>query len=148
MSFKKSVDEVLGHGVCKRGLGGLKAADAAHVTVATPRALLGSADVDEARTAADPNGSRWDYLIGLRRGSQHHACWVEVHPASGCNNVTEIERKLDWLKAFLHEAPALAAYPRDVVWIASGRSSFNARSPQIKALASQGCRFAGGHLKL
>lgn len=148
MSFKNSVDGALGAGVCKNGLGGLKATDANHVSVSSPRSLLGSADVDASKKAADPNGARWDYLIGLKRGSQDHACWVEVHPAGGGNNVTEVANKLAWLRALLHAEPALAAYPRDVVWVASGRSAFNARSPQIKALASQGCRFAGGHLNL
>jgi len=148
MTFKKNVEAALGKSTCKAGLGGLKAADAAHVTASASRSLLGSADVDAALKAADPQGARWDYVIGLRKGAQDVACWVEVHPASGGKNANEIEQKLDWLKAFWKKAPDLAAYPRDVVWVASGRSAFNARSPQIKALASRGCRFAGGHLTL
>ncbi len=42
----------------------------------------------------------------------------------------------------------LGAYPKQVVWIASGSSAFNSRSPAIRKLANQGLVFVGNHLTL
>ncbi len=147
MSFKTDVRQVLGADAFHRGLGALRQADVVHVSAQRPRDITGSADVDASLATTLPNAARWDYVVGRTQGNVHQTHWVEVHPASAGKNVNEIEKKLAWLMTWLRGNP-LANYPRDVVWIASGRSAFNARSPSIKALAAKGCRFVGGHLHL
>jgi membrane protein YqaA with SNARE-associated domain len=147
MSFKAAVVDVLGDGAFHKGLGALKPGDADHVSSARPRELSGSADVDTALVATLSNAHRWDYVVGKTAGNVITAHWIEVHPASSTKNIAEVERKLAWLSGWLHGNP-LGHYPKDVVWVASGKSTYNTRSPAIKALAGKGCRFVGGHLML
>lgn len=147
MSFKTDVMQVLGADAFRKGWGALRQADVAHVSAHHPRYITGSADVDASLATALPNAARWDYVVGRTHGNVVQTHWIEVHPANADKNVHEVEKKLAWLMAWLRDKP-LANYPRDVVWIASGKSSFHARSPSIKALASKGCRFVGGHLHL
>lgn len=147
MSFRADVVDALGDGAFHKGLGALKAVDAGYVSSGRPRDLLGSADVDAALAAALPNAHRWDYLVGKSEGKSVVTYWIEVHPASSTKNIAEVARKLAWLSTWLHGSP-LCQYPRDVVWVASGKSTYNTRSPAIKALAAKGCRFVGGHLSL
>lgn len=147
MSFKADVVDALGEGTFHKGLGALKQVDAGHVDSARPRELVGSADVDAALTLILPNAHRWDYVVGKSGGDSVTAHWIEVHPASSTKNIAEVERKLAWLVQWLQGKP-LGEYPKDVVWVASGRSAYNTRSPAIKALAAKGCRFVGGYLAL
>lgn len=147
MSFKADVIDTLGDGTFCKGLGALKPADAGHVSCARPRELVGSADVDAALAAPLPNDHRWDYVVGRTAGNVLNAHWIEVHPAGSTKNIAEVEKKLAWLSGWLH-GNSLGQYPRDVVWVASGKSTYNTRSPAIKALAAKGCRFVGGHLAL
>ena len=147
MSFKTDVAQVLGADAFQKGLGALRQTDMAHVSAQRPREITGSADVDASLAAALPNAARWDYVVGRAQGNVQLVHWIEVHPASAGKHLREVERKLVWLMVWLRDNP-LANYRRDVVWIASGKSAFNARSPGIKALASKGCRFVGGHLHL
>ncbi len=147
MTFKTDVVDALGDGTFHKGLGALKQVDAGHVFCARPRELSGSADVDAALEATLPNAHRWDYVVGRSAGKVVTAHWIEVHPASSTKNIAEVERKLAWLAGWLHGNP-LGKYPKDVVWVASGKSTYNTRSPAIKALAAKGCRFVGGHLTL
>jgi hypothetical protein len=115
--------------------------------VEKPRTLVGSVDVDSALAAVLPDAPRWDYLVGQRSGHEERVHWVEVHPASSTGNITEVEAKLTWLVGWLEGTP-LARHRRTFVWVASGRSAFNSRSPALKGLANRGLRFAGGHLSL
>lgn len=147
MSFKADVVDALGVGAFRKGLGALKPVDAGHVSCTRPRELAGSADVDAALVATLPNAHRWDYVVGKTVGKVITAHWIEVHPASSTKNIAEVEQKLAWLSGWLH-GNRLGQYRKDVVWVASGKSTYNTRSPAIKALAAQGCRFVGGHLTL
>jgi hypothetical protein len=147
MSFKTDVDMQLQPGAFHRGLGALRAADRVHIGVNRPASLLGSADVDGALLPALPNAPRWDYLIGQSIGRGTHVHWIEIHPAGGGANIQEVEKKLAWLLGWLKDT-CLASYPRDIAWVASGKSAFNARDPNLKRLANKGCRFAGGYIQL
>lgn len=147
MSFKADVVGALGDGTFQKGLGALKAADVGHIAIGRPRELLGSADVDTALADTLPNANRWDYVVGKSGGKSVTAHWIEVHPASSTKNIAEVEMKLAWLSGWLNGNP-LGQYPKDVVWVASGKSTYNTRSPAIKALAAKGCRFVGGHLSI
>ena len=147
MTFKADVGQVLGPNAFCKGLQALKAADSVHVSITRPRELVGSANVDQSLAEALPDAARWDYLVGRSQGKQHLAHWIEIHPAGGDTNVGEVAKKLAWLIGWLSGNP-LAAYPRDIVWVASGKSAFNVRAPGVRALAARGCRFVGGHLQL
>ena len=147
MTFEAAVAQALGSDALRKGLRAMRAADSTHVSALRPRELLGSANVDQALAEVMPNAARWDYLVGRSRGGHHQAHWIEIHPAGSDTNIGEVKRKLAWLTGWLRENP-LAAYPRDIVWVASGKSAFNVRAPAVRALAARGCRFVGGHLQL
>ena len=145
MSFASDCDavpELLG--ASKRGLRALSAPDTTHVSKRPTTRLSTSIDIDTAFRESQPNAARWDYGVGQRQGGLEVVHWIEVHSASAGNSIAQMRNKLDWLKAWLHGKP-LAAYPRAVVWVASGKSAFNARDPKLRALAQAGLRFAGGH---
>lgn len=148
MSFSADVKATphLEDAFCK-GLGALSATDKVHLTAGASNKLLGSVDIDTALQPTQPNAARWDYVVGQKQGNQEHLHWIEVHPASGTGNIGEMEAKLRWLAAWMRTTP-LASYPKQIVWIASGKSAFNSRHPGLRALASRGLRFAGGHLTL
>jgi hypothetical protein len=58
-----------------------------------------SVDIDSDLKAADPQASRWDYGLGLRRKTgEEFAVWIEHHPASSTSEVARIIAKLDWLE--------------------------------------------------
>ncbi len=147
MSFRADVANALGGGAFHKGLGALKAVDADHISSTRPRELVGSADVDTALAATFPHAHRWDYVVATSAGKTVTAHWIEVHPASSTKNIAEVGRKLAWLAGWLQGNP-LGQYAKDVVWVASGKSTYNTRSPAIKALAAKGCRFVGGHLSI
>ena len=145
MSFLSDCDavpELLG--ASKPGLQALNAQDVAHVSKQPTTVLTTGIDIDTALTASQPNAARWDYGVAQKQGGQEIVHWIEVHPASGGNSIAQMHSTLAWLKAWLHDKP-LAAHPRAVIWVASGKSAFNARDPKLKALAQAGLRFAGGH---
>ncbi|MSQ70034.1 MAG: hypothetical protein EXR27_01930 [Betaproteobacteria bacterium] len=117
------------------------------MTVEASTKLLGSVNVDAALKVTQPDAARWDYVIGQKQGNADHLLWIEVHPAAGIGNIGELEAKLSWLSAWMRATP-LAPYPRQIVWIASGRSAFNSRHPALRTLANRGLRFAGGYLTI
>lgn len=145
MSFASDCDglpELLG--ASKRGLSALKAQDVAHVSKRRTTKLSTSIDIDNACKASQPMAARWDYGVAQRQGEREIVHWIEVHPAGGGNNISQMHNKLNWLRGWM-QGKAIANYERQVVWVASGKSAFNARDPQLKALAQAGLRFAGGH---
>lgn len=148
MSFSADVKATphLEHSL-KKGLGALTGADSAHITVGAAVKLLGSVNVDASLSVAQPNDARWDYLVGQKAGNKELLHWIEIHPASGTGNIGEMEAKLRWLAAWM-KTTQLASYPKQIVWVASGKSAFNSRNPALRSLASRGLRFVGGHLTL
>ena len=146
MSFKGDCEATPGLvGAARPGLQALQAPDRARVSKRAGTQLTHSVDVDTALRATLPNAARWDYAVAQKSAQAEHVHWIEEHPASGGASISEMQAKLAWLKGWL-PGTALLAYPRTVVWVASGRSSFTSRDPKIKALAQQGLQFAGGHL--
>lgn len=134
-------------GKCLPGLQALKAQDRQHVTKARRTRLTVSVDIDAALAPVQPNAARWDYGIGCKQGDDELVHWVEVHPASGGANLTEMAHKLTWLQAWLRGS-GLGKFQKRIVWVASGPASYNSRHPAVKALAAKGLHFAGGHVRL
>ncbi|AUX20544.1 uncharacterized protein SOCEGT47_010160 [Sorangium cellulosum] len=97
--------------------------------------ILGSIAIDDDCRDTHPGSSRWDYLVGYDRSNGVLAHYIEVHPAE-TSNVAEVEKKLDWLDAFLQEDArrGLAAFPREYHWVASGRINIPQHTPQYKKL--------------
>jgi hypothetical protein len=112
------------------GLQALTSADRAHVAKRDATRLSGSVNLDATLEPLYPTASRWDYGIGQRRAGKQRDLlhWVEVHPASGGGHVHEVERKAAWLLGWMKQTP-LWGYERRLVWVASGRSAYNARDP-------------------
>lgn len=148
MTFASACEATPGlAGESRPGLRALKAGDRGRIHQQATTRISRSVDLDNALETLRPNEPRWDYGVAQGLGSGEHVHWIEVHPASGGASLHEMQAKLNWLKAWLATTP-LGVFPRTVVWISSGRSAFNGRSPQIKALVNQGLRFSGGHLRL
>jgi hypothetical protein len=136
------------NGALCRGLGALKTTDRSHVSKRSSTKLAGSVNIDKALEPAQPDAHRWDYLVGAHENNDETRLhWIEFHPASSTGNISQIETKLIWLVNWMETTP-LARYPRNIVWVASGKSTFNSRNPELKRLASRGLRFAGSHLAL
>lgn len=131
------------------GLQALGGTDRSRLTVHADAALGGSVALDETLRDRYPNANRWDYGVAVRpaRSRRDVVWWIEVHPAGSDRNASEVGNKAEWLLNWLRDVP-LGRYPRRLVWIASGRSSFTARGPQLKAAAQRGVVFVGGHLRL
>jgi hypothetical protein len=131
-------------GSSRRGLQALMAPDRAHVSKRRMTALTTSISIDAALKASQPEAPRWDYGVAEKRGGTEIVHWIEIHPASGGNCIAQMQSKLRWLTVWLRDNP-LATYQREVVWIATGKSAFTARHPNLRVLAQAGLRFAGGH---
>ncbi|MDI1443622.1 hypothetical protein [Polyangium sp. 6x1] len=115
--------------------------------------ILGSVDIDGDCRATHPESNRWDYVVGYERSGQAIAHFIEVHSAE-TSEVSVVEKKLDWLETFLqHDAARkLAALPRELHWVASGRINIPQHTPQYKKLQTtlrkRGLSFAGKTLLL
>jgi len=145
MSFKTDVDATPSlNGKYCSGLKALPAVDSARVSVNKPRDIEGSVDIDSALKQSEPNATRWDYVIAHKS----RLIYLEVHPASSTKNAGEVREKLDWLRSWLkRKNNKLSSYQNQFVWISSGPVTFTPTDPRIKALASAGLLFAGGHYK-
>lgn len=145
MAFRDDVAKTVGlEQAWRSGLQALRDADRIHVNSENPRTLAGSVDVDAALRSQYPVAARWDYVVAGRQGEAEYLHWIEVHPASSTGNVKELEKKLEWLAAWLKDQP-LATYPRCFVWVASGRCTLHQHSRELKRLAGKGLLFRGGH---
>ena len=132
-------------GTLRQGLGALRQSDRQHISKNKSTKLLGSVDVEKALKPTQPQAHTWDYMIGVHEGDGTRIHWIEVHPASSTGNIAEVEAKMNWLMNWMKVTP-LAKYPRSIVWVASGKSVFNSRHPDIKKLASLGLSFIGRRL--
>ena len=127
------------------GLQALSRADGGHVRVASPRRLRGSVNIDESLKDQYSQAPRWDYAVGHQpaNGRGEMIYWIEIHPASE-HGVTEVLDKLKWLLQWLRDsAPLLREMPPAFIWVSSGKTSFNARSPQARKLAQNRVRNVG-----
>lgn len=148
MSFASDCDAIAElAGASRPGLHALNPPDRVHVAKRTQTVLTTGVDVDRALKTSQPAAARWDYGIAERHRGAEKVHWIEVHPASGLHCIAEVHGKLTWLKSWLH-GKTLAAYPRAVVWVATGKSAFNARDPKLRALARAGLRFVGRQYEL
>jgi len=105
------------------------------ITAKDNRDLLGGACIDDDCKPAEPHASRWDYVLGYNSSNQTLAFFVEEHGASS-HNVSEMEKKLDWLEAFLNRPPnqALSGLARKYYWVQHGKYRIPEHTPQYKRL--------------
>lgn len=119
-----------------------------------------SVDIDTAHQLSEPQASRWDYGIGLRKaGYGEMAVWIEPHPASSNGEVAKIIAKLDWLEAKL-ASPAFKDLKRLTEkcaqagmlrfhWLAmTGGHRIRPGSTEARLLSKRGLRLPGRHLVL
>jgi hypothetical protein len=123
----------------RTGLNALNAGHKRRIRCRRPNDLAGSVDIDDALLSTHPDSPRWDYGIGVRAQRRHDlVAWVEVHPASS-SNVSEVLRKLEWLKQWLRtSAPRLNQLPAGYSWIATDGVHIQAGSRQWRQLAQAG----------
>lgn len=132
------------------GLGALRAQDRTHVDPEDTRRLKGSADVDRALQADQPNAHRWDFAIGYRHTNRTKDCiyWVEVHTAND-KEVKVVLDKLRWLRTWLAgDGKLLNHFERDFIWVSSGATSFTLSAPQLKQFAQLGLQRKGRVLRI
>ena len=134
----------------RNGLGALRAQDKPHVVPEDPRLLKGSADVDSALQASEPDAHRWDFAIGYRHTNQQKdwIYWIEIHTAND-KEVKVVLAKLHWLKDWLAGAGNLLnGFRRDYIWVSSGATSFTLNAPQLKQFAQLGLQHKGRVLRI
>ncbi len=122
------------------GLGALKKPDRDRVSIADPRNLTGSVSLDSTLSSLLPNSPRWDYGIGWKRRPEPtgKVSWVEVHPATGTDDIDTVLDKLVWLKDWLRgDGARLASIDREFVWVSSGKTYFTKTAPQLRRLAEK-----------
>jgi len=132
------------------GLGALRAQDRPHLDPEDPRRLRGSADVDSALRAHQPDAHRWDFAIGYRHSNRTKDCvyWVEIHTAND-KEVKVVLDKLRWLRAWLADGGNLLnQFERDFIWVSSGSTSFTLGAPQLKQFAQLGLQHKGRVLRI
>ncbi|TKC91471.1 hypothetical protein [Polyangium fumosum] len=97
--------------------------------------VLGSVGIDDDCRPTHPESSRWDYVVGYDGSKGVTAYYIEVHSAE-TSEISVVEKKLDWLLTFLQDASRrnLAALPREIHWVASGRNNLLPHTPQYKKL--------------
>lgn len=95
MSFQSVVQSIPNISGCYRN--GIKALGgySNKINPANPRNCSGSVDLDDCLHEAQPQASRWDYIIGYG----NDAYFVEVHSASG--QVSKVLDKAIWLRNWL-----------------------------------------------
>ncbi|MGA2581969.1 MAG: hypothetical protein ABSG31_01735 [Tepidisphaeraceae bacterium] len=151
MTFKKAVKETPNlQNSWKPGLGALRSQDRPHIKAEDTHMLRGSVDVDTALKFTQPNASRWDFAIGYMHENRtlESVYWVETHTGSD-DQINVVLKKLQWLKNWLRDdGRKLAAFEREIVWVASGSTSFTNGATQVKTLAVRGLRYSGKILRI
>jgi hypothetical protein len=152
MVFRNDVARIPGLEYAYReGLQALKPPDRARIDPERPDLLRGSVDIDSSLRASAPHAARWDYVVAsvTKNPRAERLYLIEVHPATSRANINEVQAKHEWLRNWLGgDGRPLAGYPKDVVWIASGKCAYTTRTPVIKSLASEGIRFAGRKFRI
>lgn len=151
MTFKEAITQTPNLKTAwQPGLQALRAEDKPHVKAEDTRRLCGSADVDTALLAREPNANRWDFAIGYQHANRgaDFIYWVETHTGSD-EQIKVVLRKLEWLKNWLRQdGRHLAKFDRDMTWVSSGHTLFTKGSAQVKALAQKGLIYAGAVLRI
>lgn len=146
-------------GVASRaGKGAMKAEYRAAVNVQEEWVHTASVDMDAHFVSSEPNSSRWDYGIGVKRSGEELAFWIEPHPASSTGEVKSLLAKLAWLKEKL-DSPAFeelgdltddtrSAGYIPFRWLHSGSLQITRGSKEARALAQAGMELPSRYLKL
>ena len=100
-----------------------------------------SVDLDDARRLAEPEASRWDYILGL----DVDAWGMEVHPAKA-SEVDGVIRKKHWAVELLSTNCALAVSRWHWVRPRGSPLQFTQRSPEARRLAKHGIQFPAPRL--
>ncbi len=151
MSFREAVAQTPNlEKAWQPGLQALRAEDRPHIKPEDPRCLRGSANVDAALRAKEPQAHRWDFAIGYQHANRRDECiyWVETHTGSD-EQIKVVLKKLEWLKDWLRrDGRPLARFERDIIWVSSGHTLFTKGSAQVKRLAQKGLIYSGAILRI
>ncbi len=136
VSFKAAVEDAEHLQLCK-GLQAISTGEGKGL-ISCAKNLKGSVNIDLDCKAADPNGCRWDYLVGVgNKGSKVVAHYIEVHSAN-TKNIKEVRKKLEWLKQYLQNQSKLKSLEAKFHWVASGSIKIPKHTSHFKKLATMG----------
>ena len=117
-----------------------------------------SVDLDTHFVGSEPNASRWDYGVGVRRARTELVFWIEPHPASSTGEVKRLVEKVKWLKEKLEsrEFKLLSDLTDETsnqgyspfCWIHSGTLRIIPNSKEAKMLAQHGIKAPTRRLEL
>lgn len=117
----------------------------------------GSTDLDSHYRPTEAQSHRWDYGVGVGRGEQEVAIWIEPHPASSTREVDTMIEKIRWLRDKL-ASPGFDQLQRltrtqqaqgpAFIWLAVSGSIRLKRNRDGKRLAQQGLTFPQRHVRL
>jgi hypothetical protein len=151
VKFKKAVEETPHlNNAWRAGLGALRNQDKPRIKAEDTLRLRGSADLDTALRQVDPQSNRWDFAIAYQHANRKHEFiyWVETHTGAD-NQIAVVLRKKAWLDRWLAgDGRILSQFEREIVWVASGGTSFTQGSTQVKSLATRGLRYSGSVLHI
>jgi len=134
MGFCEKVDatpEISGCG--QAGLQAIKGGDRAKFVCDDTRKIEGSVDIDTCVKKRYPEGNRWDYAVGY----SGRVYFVEIHPAD-TKNISEMEKKLSWLKQWLKDQKSPLSEGASYHWVASGRVNITPSGNKLKSLVAKG----------
>jgi hypothetical protein len=152
MTFQQAVQQIPSlENAWRSGLQALRPEDKTHIDSEDTRALRGSADIDAAYQAEEPNANRWDFAIAYQHTnrSKEVVYWVELHTASD-SQVDTVIRKAEWLKTwFRGGGKILASFEKEILWVSSGSTRFTRHTdPKRRRMAAVGLTPVGTILKI
>jgi hypothetical protein len=146
MTFRDAVEQTPSLKFCQ-GLNALAGNERQHIQAADTRCLSGSVNLDAAYKKSQPNASRWDYGVAYRQTAET-VYWVEIHPAAN-SHISDIIDKKNWLVNWLNnDGRVFNAFPRHIVWVATGNATLATKDPKRRRLETAGVRYAGNTLRI
>jgi hypothetical protein len=129
----------------QEGLRAVREIDRNRIDAEDTRRIKGSVDVEACLTTSRSRERQWDYAVGYRPTNlaEEVVYWIEVHPANP-GQVKVVLEKLESLRNWLQEdGRKLDSMKRAFIWISSGTTSLNQKSPQVRRMSQARLRHVG-----
>jgi hypothetical protein len=134
----------------QEGLRAVRAIDRRRIASEDTRRIKGSVDVEACLRTRRSRDRQWDYAVGYHPTnlSEEVVYWIEVHPANP-GEVQVVLEKLEHLQAWLRvDGNKLDSMKRLFIWISSGTTSFNQKSPQAHRMSQAKLRHVGRFFRI
>ncbi len=137
-------------GGLKQGLQAVRAIDRHRIDAEDTRRIKGSIDVETCLKMTRSRDRQWDYAVGYlpTNLAEEVVYWIEVHPANP-GEVKVVLEKLEHLRAWLRvDGNKLDSMKRLFIWISSGSTSFDQKSPQAHRMSQAQLRHVGRFFRI